>query len=132
MERQGKPLILHGVFRAREKGPYVAARESFARSSALEVIGLFPIPFLLVGFVVLFLRLEEPTAWLIAVLRIHLRPRPDHAARCFSASKDIHTSLPNPIYGDAWTGFLFILLGVSSEVAAGSENSVVEMDGRGV
>ena len=70
VERQGegKPLVLHGVFRAREKGPYIAAHESFARFSALQVIGLFPIPFLLVGFVVLFLRLEEPTAWLLALL----------------------------------------------------------------
>ncbi len=70
VERPGeeKPLTLHGAFRARERGPHSAAHESLAKFSALQVIGLFPIPFLLVGFVVLFLRLEEPTAWLLALL----------------------------------------------------------------
>ena len=70
VERHGEPqpLTMHGTFRAREKGPHAAAYESFAKFSALQVIGLFPIPFLLVGFVVLFLRLEEPAAWLLALL----------------------------------------------------------------
>ena len=66
VERAGEPapLILNGVFR--DAG---AARMSgLARSSALQVIGLFPIPFLLVGFAVLFLRLEERNAWLLALL----------------------------------------------------------------
>jgi sigma-B regulation protein RsbU (phosphoserine phosphatase) len=66
VERAGKPgpLILRGVFRdARE-----ARMSGLARSSALQVIGLFPIPFLLVGFSVLFLRLEERHAWLLALL----------------------------------------------------------------
>src|SRR5437660_9371445 len=31
-------------------------------------MGSFPIPFLLVAFAVLFLRLEEPKAWLLALL----------------------------------------------------------------
>jgi sigma-B regulation protein RsbU (phosphoserine phosphatase) len=68
VERPGepKPLVLHGVFRA--KRSLNKAGEGLARSSALQVIGLFPIPFLLVGFAVLFLRLEEPTAWLLALL----------------------------------------------------------------
>ncbi len=59
-----KPLTLHGVFRS------ASARrsEGLARSSALQVMGLFPIPFLLVGFSVLFLRLEERSAWLLALL----------------------------------------------------------------
>src|SRR5262249_16721124 len=61
-----EPLVLHGVFRASTHRNVV--NEGFAKSSALQVIGLFPIPFLLVGFVVLFLRLDEPTAWLLALL----------------------------------------------------------------
>jgi phosphoserine phosphatase RsbU/P len=63
---EDKPVILYGVFRA--KRGLKGAKEGIARSSALQVMGLFPIPFLLVGFVVLFLRLEEPTAWLLALL----------------------------------------------------------------
>jgi len=68
IERPGEPepLILHAVFRAKRLPS--RAGEGHARSSALQVIGLFPIPFLLVGFAVLFLRLEEPTAWLLALL----------------------------------------------------------------
>ena len=42
--------------------------EGLARSSALQITGSFPIPFLLVAFAVLFLRLEEPNAWLLALL----------------------------------------------------------------
>jgi|SRR5579863_42902 sigma-B regulation protein RsbU (phosphoserine phosphatase) len=67
VERAGEPqpLILHGVFRAA-----AAAQESdsIARSSALQITGSFPIPFLLVGFTVLLLRLEEPNAWILALL----------------------------------------------------------------
>jgi phosphoserine phosphatase RsbU/P len=59
------PLILHGVFRAATPA---RTSEGLAKSSVLQVMGLFPIPFLLVGFAVLFLRLEEPTAWLLALL----------------------------------------------------------------
>jgi sigma-B regulation protein RsbU (phosphoserine phosphatase) len=59
------PLILHGVFRA---APPDRMSEGLAKSSALQVMGLFPIPFLLVGFAVLFMRLEEPKAWLLALL----------------------------------------------------------------
>jgi len=66
VERAGQPapLTLHGVFRAATAGE----SDSIARSSALQITGSFPIPFLLVGFAVLFLRLEEPHAWLLALL----------------------------------------------------------------
>src|SRR6266704_2028351 len=77
IERPGEPepLVLHAVFRAK-RSPNRAG-EGFARSSALQVIGLFPIPFLLVGFAVLFLRLEEPTAWLLALLFCAFIAAPD-------------------------------------------------------
>ncbi len=67
VERAGepKPLILHGVFRSATPA---RAPEGLARSSALQVMAAFPVPFLLVAFAVLFLRLEEPTAWLLALL----------------------------------------------------------------
>jgi sigma-B regulation protein RsbU (phosphoserine phosphatase) len=67
VERGGepRPLDLHGVFRAATP---TRTPEGLARSSALQVMASFPIPFLLVAFAVLFLRLEEPTAWLLALL----------------------------------------------------------------
>jgi phosphoserine phosphatase RsbU/P len=67
VERAGEPdpLILHGVFRA---APQTGRPEGLARSSAVQVMGLFPVPFFLVAFAVLFLRLEERNAWLLALL----------------------------------------------------------------
>src|SRR5437899_823039 len=66
VERAGesKPLFLHGVFRA----ALARTPEGLALSSVRQVMGSFPIPFLLVAFSVLFLRLEEPKAWLLALL----------------------------------------------------------------
>ena len=87
VERAGesKPLILHGVFRARM---LAEASEGLAKSSALQITGSFPIPFLLVGFTVLFLRLEEPNAWLLALLFCAFA-----AAPSFPNSVDIPPSL---------------------------------------
>jgi len=38
------------------------------RRVADELMGLFPLPFLLVGFTVLFLRVHDPHAWLLAIM----------------------------------------------------------------
>ena len=65
VERPGepKPLILHGVFRASSQ-----AAEGLARSSALQITDSFPVLFLVIGFAVLFLRLDDPYAWLLALM----------------------------------------------------------------
>jgi len=65
IERAGEPtpLTLHGVFRAATK-----RSEGLAKSSVLQVTSSFPVPFLLVAFAVLFMKLEEPNAWLLALL----------------------------------------------------------------
>jgi phosphoserine phosphatase RsbU/P len=60
-----KPLILQGVFRASTLGQ---VPEGLAKSSALQVTGSFPVLFLAVGFAVLFLRLDDPYAWLLALM----------------------------------------------------------------
>src|SRR5271156_993107 len=60
-----KPLILHGVFRAAPAG---SAPEGVAKTWALEVTGLYPVLFLVVGMAVLFLRIDDPNAWLLALL----------------------------------------------------------------
>lgn len=59
-----EPLILHGVFRAAAS----AKQEGLAKASAQQITGSFPVLFLLVGFAVLFLRRDDPNAWLLAVL----------------------------------------------------------------
>jgi phosphoserine phosphatase RsbU/P len=60
-----QPLTFHALFRATSVG---SSSEGAARASAREVLGFFPIFFVLVGFTVLFLRLEDPDAWLLAWL----------------------------------------------------------------
>ena len=69
-----KPLILHGVFRATAQA---GTPEGLAKSSALQVMRLFPVPFLLVAFAVLFLRLDELNAWLLALLFCAFAAAPD-------------------------------------------------------
>ena len=59
-----QPLTLHAIFRsARTSTPGDALRES-----AGEILILYPVFFVLVGFVVLFLRLDDAQAWRLALL----------------------------------------------------------------
>ena len=75
VERIGEPklLMLDGVFRARA---LAEASEGLTKSSAREITGLFPIPFLLVAFTVLALEAggTECVASGIAVRRFCRRP----------------------------------------------------------
>jgi sigma-B regulation protein RsbU (phosphoserine phosphatase) len=59
------PITLHAVFRAARPNQ---AAEGLAKSSAEQIVGLFPLFFLLVGFAVLFFRVDDPMAWLLALL----------------------------------------------------------------
>ena len=67
VQREGlsTPIDLHGIFRYCDKG---APPEGLAKSSAVQVLRSFPVLFLLVGLTVLFLRLNDPNAWLLASL----------------------------------------------------------------
>ncbi len=62
---QPTPANLDGVFQATRLG---LPAEGFARAAARQIIGLFPVLFLIVGFAVLFSRIEDPYAWLLALL----------------------------------------------------------------
>jgi hypothetical protein len=67
VQRAGEPspLEVHGTFRETfEDGP----PEGLAKTSAVQVTRSFPVLFLLVGLTVLFLRLNDPNAWLLASL----------------------------------------------------------------
>ena len=65
--RKGAPLpiTIHGSFRA-SRSMYPS--EGLARSSAIQILNSFPVLFLLVGFAVLFLRLGDANAWLLALM----------------------------------------------------------------
>jgi phosphoserine phosphatase RsbU/P len=67
IQRAGRtePLLLTPVFRAaRGSGDDT----SLARRGAMEVIGFYPLLFLVVGVAVLFLRVEDRNAWLLALM----------------------------------------------------------------
>jgi len=58
------PLHVTGVFRLRQS----AKSEGSLEYLAGEVISSFPIPFVVVGLIVLFLRVEDPVVWLLALM----------------------------------------------------------------
>src|SRR5271170_3473540 len=62
---EARPLTLRAFFRPASFG---RNSEGVARTSAREVMGFYPIFFVLVGFAVLFLRPDDPDAWLLAFL----------------------------------------------------------------
>jgi sigma-B regulation protein RsbU (phosphoserine phosphatase) len=59
------PLLLRGTFRANSAS---TAEGGVARHVGDNITRLLPVPFLTVGLAVLFLRLEDPNAWLLALL----------------------------------------------------------------
>jgi sigma-B regulation protein RsbU (phosphoserine phosphatase) len=67
VERPGEPerITLHGTFRAAQTQ---SSEGGLARQSAQQVTGSYPVLFLVVGLAVLFLRADDPNAWLLALL----------------------------------------------------------------
>jgi len=58
-------LILKGVFRS----PHAASTEGgLAQRLSEDIFNTYPVAFLVVGLAVLFLRLEDPNAWLLALM----------------------------------------------------------------
>ncbi len=120
VERAGepKPLILHGVFRAAAPA---RRPEGLARSSALQVIGSFPIPFLLVAFAVLFLRLEEPNAWLLALLFCAFAASAPFSQSLghLSCTPRICVCFSRSVCGNAGSAFLSFFCSVPAAIASG-------------
>jgi sigma-B regulation protein RsbU (phosphoserine phosphatase) len=99
-----KPLTFQSVFRPARSG---RSSEGAARASARELLGFYPILFILVGFAVLFLRLEDSRAWLLALLFACFVAVPSfnnleafpHSVRIFAALyRSIFFSLITPIF----------------------------------
>ncbi len=59
------PIVLHAIFRSSEAG---VAEAGVMRSVGTQIMRLYPFVFLIVGFAVLFLRVEDPNAWLLALI----------------------------------------------------------------
>ena len=62
---EAQPLVITPVFRAAVGS---GDMQSLARRGAVEVLGFYPLLFLVVGLTVLFLRLEDSNAWLLALM----------------------------------------------------------------
>jgi sigma-B regulation protein RsbU (phosphoserine phosphatase) len=105
VERPGehKPLLLRGLFRAASLSP---SQEGVVRNSALGIIRLFPVVFLVVGLTVLFLRLDDPKAWLLALMFCSILSVPHvptyglhPALRAFSAAyRSLFHGLQAPLF----------------------------------
>ena len=59
------PILLHATFRSSEAG---AAEAGVVRSVGAQINRMYPFVFLTVGLAVLFLRVEDPNAWLLALM----------------------------------------------------------------
>lgn len=79
IRRPGQPgtLSLTAVFRSTK---ITADRSSAAQSFASQFRGLYPLPFVVVGLAVLFLRLGDRNAWLLALLCAAFTAIPDQGA----------------------------------------------------
>lgn len=62
---QIQPLFISPLFRVVSGG---GDAQSLARRGAVEIIGFYPLLFLVVGIAVLFLRVEDSNAWLLALM----------------------------------------------------------------
>jgi phosphoserine phosphatase RsbU/P len=62
---EAQPVSVNPVFRAAEGTGDV---QSLARRGAIEVLGFYPLLFLIVGLAVLFLRFDDANAWLLALM----------------------------------------------------------------
>ena len=60
-----QPLTIMPVFRAAEGS---GDAQSLARRSAVQILGVYPLLFLIVGVAVLFLRFDDRNAWLLALM----------------------------------------------------------------
>jgi sigma-B regulation protein RsbU (phosphoserine phosphatase) len=60
-----EPITIHGTFR---QASMESLPEGSVRAGARQILSLFPVFFVLIGFAVLFLRLDNAHAWLLALL----------------------------------------------------------------
>jgi phosphoserine phosphatase RsbU/P len=110
---EARPVTIRAYFRA------VAVdrpQEGTARASAQQVISFYPLFFVLVGFVVLFLRLEDSHAWLLALLFSSFVAVPGFANQAaFPEGLRIFTSTYRSFFGSLIFAFFYIFFAVFPE-----------------
>lgn len=108
-----EPVTLHAVFRAaRIEMP----SEGVARASVREILRFFPIFFVIVGFGVLFLRLDDPHAWLLALLFAGFIAVPGYISRgALPDWMQTYTSLYRAIFNSLITALFYIFFALFPE-----------------
>jgi hypothetical protein len=93
---EAQPLVITPVFRAAVGS---GDMQSLARRGAVEVLGFYPLLFLVVGLAVLFLRLEDSNAWLLALMFAGFITEADVAA-AFGAGSGCAAAFPVRVRGN--------------------------------
>ena len=108
---QSEPLIIMPRFRARQG---VGDTGGVARTIAVQILELYPLLFLIVGVAVLFLRVEDRNAWLLALLLATFITAGDMPAEFAAAPSNLRSSLLayRTLLGSVLTGLFYFFFAV--------------------
>jgi sigma-B regulation protein RsbU (phosphoserine phosphatase) len=108
---QSQALVIAPRFRAREG---VGDTGGIARTIAVQILELYPLLFLIVGLAVLFLRVEDRNAWLLALLFATFITAGDMPAAFAAAPLNLRSFLLayRTLLGSALTGLFYFFFAV--------------------
>ncbi|MFZ0731477.1 MAG: SpoIIE family protein phosphatase [Candidatus Sulfotelmatobacter sp.] len=108
---QLQPLVITPRFRARQG---MGDTGGLARTIAVQILELYPLLFLIVGLAVLFLRVEDRNAWLLALLFATFITAGDMPAEFAAAPPDLRSFLLayRTLLGSVLTGLFYFFFAV--------------------
>jgi len=108
---QSQPLVITPRFRARQGAGDTGG---IARTIAVQILELYPLLFLIVGLAVLFLRVEDRNAWLLALLFATFITAGDMPAEFAAAPPNLRSFLLayRTLLGSVLTGLFYFFFAV--------------------
>jgi sigma-B regulation protein RsbU (phosphoserine phosphatase) len=108
---QSQRLVITPRFRARQSA---GDTKTFARSIAGQILGSYPLLFLIVGLAVLFLRVEDRNAWLLALVFATFITAGDMPDEFFAAPPHLRSFLLayRTLLGSVLTGLFYFFFAV--------------------
>jgi len=108
---QSQPLVITPRFRARQGAGDTGG---IARTIAVQILELYPLLFLIVGLAVLFLRMEDRNAWLLALLFATFITAGDMPAEFAAAPPNLRSFLLayRTLLGSVLTGLFYFFFAV--------------------
>jgi sigma-B regulation protein RsbU (phosphoserine phosphatase) len=108
---QSQPLVIMPRFRARQGAGDTGG---IARTIAVQILDLYPLLFLIVGLAVLFLRVEDRNAWLLALLFATFIAAGDVPAEFAAAPPNLRSFLLayRTLLGSVLTGLFYFFFAV--------------------